>query len=307
MAVLLRRNLARTLREIYIDLMHETLADLAYRHATQLGGASIPRVSVHAAQKESWPVGVLYQPMLGIVLRGTKRVVIGDRTLRYDSNHFFIASIDVPASRVTIEDLPEAPYVAVRLAIDQEILSNLVVDTPSKADGDTIAFAVGAMTPELLDAWSRMLRLLDAPDEIDTLAPMIEREILFRLLQGPQGALLRQAARAGSRISQVRDAIARLRTNLDRVVKIEELAEIAGMSVATFHRHFRAATAMSPLQYQKTLRLQEARRLLLADTDTTSAAFAVGYESASQFSREYSRMFGTPPARDAGRLRAGRD
>jgi transcriptional regulator GlxA family with amidase domain len=152
-----------------------------------------------------------------------------------------------------------------------------------------------------------MLRLLDAPDEIDTLAPLIEREILFRLLQGPQGALLRQAARAGSRISQVRDTIAHLRMNLDRVVRIEELVEIAGMSVATFHRHFRAATAMSPLQYQKTLRLQEARRLLLADTDATSAAFAVGYESASQFSREYTRMFGTPPARDAGRLRAGRN
>ena len=287
--------------------MHETLADLAYRHATRPAGTSIPRVSLHAAQKVGWPVGVLYQPMLGTVLRGTKRVVIGDRTLRYDSNNFFIASIDVPASRVTIEDSPEAPYVAVRLAIDPDLLSDLVVDVPRKADGDTIAFAVGAMTPELLDAWSRMLRLLDAPDEIDTLAPLIEREILFRLLQGPQGAVLRQAARAGGRISQIRDAIAHLRSNLDRVVSIEELVKIAGMSVATFHRHFRTATAMSPLQYQKTLRLQEARRLLLADTDATSTAFAVGYESASQFSREYTRMFGTPPARDAGKLRHRRE
>ncbi len=287
--------------------MHETLVDLAYRHATQPGGASIPRVSLHVAQEEGWAIGVLYQPMLGIVLRGTKRVVIGNRTLRYDSNHFLIASIDVPASRVTIEDLPEAPYVAVRLAIDQDILSDLVVDVPHEAEGDTIAFAVGALTPELVDAWSRMLRLLDAPDEINMLAPLIEREILFRLLQGPQGALLRQAARAGSRIAQVRDTIAHLRTNLDRAVRIEELVEIAGMSAATFHRHFRAATAMSPLQYQKALRLQEARRLLIADADVTSAAFAVGYESASQFSREYTRMFGTPPARDAARLRASKD
>ena len=284
--------------------MHETLADLAYRHATQTKGVSIPRVSLHVVQKQDWPIAVLYQPMLGIVLRGTKHVVIGDRTLRYDDNHFFIASIDVPASRVTIEDVPNAPYVAVRLAIDQDILSDLVVDIPSTREGDTLAFAVGAVTPELLDAWSRMVRLLDAPDEIDVLAPMIEREILFRILQGPQGALLRQAARAGSQISQVRDTIAHLRTNLDRVVKIQELVEIAGMSPATFHRRFRAATAMSPLQYQKTLRLQEARRLLLADTDATSAAFAVGYESASQFSREYARMFGLPPARDATRLRA---
>ena len=287
--------------------MHETLADLAYRHATQPGGASILRVSVHVAKETSWPIPTLYQPMLGVVLRGAKRVVIGDRTLRYDANHFFIASVDVPASSVMIEASPEAPYVAARLAIDQDVLADLVVDTPRNADGETAAFAVGAMTPELLDAWSRMLRLLDAPNEIDTLAPLFEREILFRILQGPQGALLRQAARSDSRIAQIRNAIAHLRTNFDRLVRIEELVQIAGISAATFHRHFRAATAMSPLQYQKALRLQEARRRLIADADATSAAFAVGYESASQFSREYTRMFGAPPARDAARLRAIRN
>jgi len=245
--------------------------------------------------------------MLGIVLRGAKRVTIGDRTLRYDTNHFFIASIDVPASGAIIEDSPEAPYVAARLAIDQDLLADLVVDIPRDADGKTAAFAVGAMTPELLDAWSRMLRLLDAPSEIDTLAPLFEREILFRILQGPQGALLRQAARSDSRIAQIRSAIAHLRANFDRPVRIEELVEIAGMSAATFHRHFRAATAMSPLQYQKALRLQEARRRLIADADASGAAYAVGYESASQFSREYTRMFGTPPARDAARLRTGKN
>lgn len=287
--------------------MHETLADLAYRHATQPGGASILRVSVHVAKETSWPIPTLYQPMLGVVLRGAKRVVIGDRTLRYDANHFFIASVDVPASSVMIEASPEAPYVAARLAIDQDVLADLVVDIPRNADGETAAFAVGAMTPELLDAWSRMLRLLDAPNEIDTLAPLFEREILFRILQGPQGALLRQAARSDSRIAQIRNAIAHLRTNFDRLVRIEELVQIAGISAATFHRHFRAATAMSPLQYQKALRLQEARRRLIADADATSAAFAVGYESASQFSREYTRMFGAPPARDAARLRAIRN
>jgi AraC-like DNA-binding protein len=290
-----------------LNVMHETLADFAYRHAILSDGPSIPRVSVHAARETSWPIPTLYQPMLGIVLRGAKRVVIGDRTLHYDANHFFIASIDVPATSVMIESSPEAPYVAARLAIDQDVLADLVVDIPCEARGDTAAFAVAAMTPELLDAWSRMLRLLDAPNEIDMLAPLIEREILFRILQGPQGALLRQAARADSRIAQVRDTIAHLRSNFDRHVRIEELVEITGMSAATFHRHFRAATAMSPLQYQKALRLQEARRRLIADADATSAAFAVGYESASQFSREYTRMFGTPPARDAARLRAIRN
>lgn len=203
-----------------------------------------------------------------------------------------------------IEASPDAPYVAARLAIDRDLLSELVVDIPRATEGETAAFAVGAMTPELFDAWYRMLRLLDAPDEIGMLAPLIEREILFRILQGPQGALLRQAARADSRIAQIRDTIAHLRANFDRPVRIEELVEITAMSAATFHRHFRAATAMSPLQYQKALRLQEARRRLIADADATSVAFAVGYESASQFSREYTRMFGTPPARDAARLRA---
>lgn len=284
--------------------MQETIADLAYRHAMRPEGPSIRRVSLHVAKAETWRIGVLYQPMFGVVLRGAKQVVIGNRTLRYDSNNFLIASIDVPASRVMIEDAPEAPYVAVRLAVDPDILSDLVIDSPGAHDGETTAFSVGAMTPELLDAWSRMLRLLDAPNEIDTLAPLIEREILIRLLQGPQGALLRQAASAGSRISHVRAAIAHLRSNLDRGIRIEELADIAGMSPATFHRHFRAATATSPLQYQKALRLQEARRLLADDVDATSAAFAVGYVSPSQFSREYKLMFGMPPRRDAARLRA---
>ncbi len=132
---------------------------------------------------------------------------------------------------------------------------------------------------------------------------MLEREILYRLLQGPQGGIIRQAARADSRLGQIRQAIGWLRRHYDRPVRIETLAEVAGMSMASFHRHFRAATAMSPLQFQKSLRLQEARRLLIANADASRAGYAVGYESASQFSREYARMFGAPPARDAERLR----
>lgn len=284
--------------------MHETLADLAHRHATGPSGNLLPRVSLHVAREPSWPRPTLYRPMLGMVLRGAKRVTIGDRTLNYDAAHYFIGSIDVPAEIAITEASPEAPYVAARLAIDQEMLADLAVDIASDADGETVAFAVETVTPELLDAWHRMLRLLDAPDEIAALAPLVEREILFRILRGPQGVVLRQAARTDSRIAQVRHAIAHLRANFARPVRIEELVEIAGMSAATFHRHFRAATAMSPLQYQKALRLQEARRRLIADADAGGAAYAVGYESASQFSREYTRMFGTSPGRDAVRLRA---
>jgi len=242
--------------------------------------------------------------MFGMVLRGAKRVTIGDRTLNYDAAHYFIGSIDLPAEVAITRASPETPYVAVSLAIDQQMLADLAVDITSDTDGETMAFAVETVTPELHDAWRRMLQFLDAPDEIAALAPLVEREILFRILRGPQGTVLRQAAGADSRLAQIRHAITHLRENFARPVRIEELVKIAGMSAATFHRHFRAATAMSPLQYQKALRLQEARRRLIADNDAAGAAYAVGYESTSQFSREYTRMFGTSPGRDAAKLRA---
>jgi transcriptional regulator GlxA family with amidase domain len=159
------------------------------------------------------------------------------------------------------------------------------------------------VTPQLLDPWLRLMRLLDTPEDMPVLGPMLEREILYRLLQGPQGGVLRQIALADSRLARVRRAIACIRARFDQPLRIEELAGLAGMSPAAFHRHFKAATAMSPLQYQKTLRLQEARRLLIAEPDAARAGYAVGYESASQFSREYARLFGAPPARDAARLR----
>lgn len=284
--------------------MHETLADLAYRHATSPTGNVLPHVHLHVAHEPERAVPTLYRPMLGMVLRGAKQVTIGDRALHYDAAHYFIGSIDVPAEVAILEASPGAPYVAARLAIDRDMLADLAVDIESDPGGETMAFAVGTVTPELHDAWHRMLRLLDAPDEIAALAPLVKREILYRILRGPQGMVLRQAARNDSRIAQIRHAIAHLRENFDRPVRIDELAGIAGMSTATLHRHFRAATAMSPLRYQKALRLQEARRRLIADDDAAGAGYAVGYESASQFSREYTRMFGTSPGRHAARLRA---
>lgn len=160
------------------------------------------------------------------------------------------------------------------------------------------AFAVNPVTPDLLDAWLRLLRLLDVPNDIDALAPLYEREILYRLLQGPQGSIVRQIARGDSRPSRVRRAIAMIRDCFDQPLRVEALAEAAAMSPASFHRHFRAATAMSPLQYQESLRLQEARRLIATGREISSAGYAVVYESASQFSREYTRLFGLPPSQD---------
>lgn len=280
------------------------LRDLALRHATELRTeTAIPGIVIGKGCAPTAPSPGLYEPMLCIVLQGAKRVMIGERVLRYDPASYFVASLDLPAVGHVIEASPEAPYVALSLRIDPERLAALIADAPVAREPPAAGFAVSPVTPPLIDACLRLLRLLDAPEDIPVLAPLIETELLYRLLQGPQSGALRQIARADSRLSQVRRAVARIRASYDKPLRVEALAEIAGMSVATFHRHFKAATAMSPLQYQKQIRLQQARRLLIAEEEASRAGYAVGYESASQFSREYARLFGAPPARDAARLR----
>lgn len=287
--------------------MHEQLAKLrviAERHADGRRNATIlPRVSLHVGAHRTRPSPGVYEPSLCLILQGAKQVVIGNQVLRYDPASYFIAAVELPATGCVIEASPARPYVAVSLKLDMDCLTSLILDTPPQADGCVAGFAVSAVTPELLDAWLRLLSLFDAQDDIPVLAPIHEREILYRLLRGPQGGALRQIARADSRLSHVREAIALIRARFDEPLRVERLAQHAGMSPASFHRHFKAATAMSPLQYQKMLRLQEARRLLVASTDAARAGHRVGYESASQFSREYARMFGAPPGRDAERLR----
>lgn len=287
--------------------MHEQLNRLcaiAARHAAAPNWeTAIPRLSLYIGHGPTPPISGLFEPKVCLVLRGAKQIMIGDKVLRYDPASCFIASVDLPVSGCIIEASPARPYIGLALGLDRETIAGLLPDVPGRAEAETRAFAVSAVTPALLDPWARLLALLDTPEDIGVLAPLIEREILYRLLRGPQGALLRQAARADSRLSQVREAIAWIRDHFDEPLRVETLADRAGMSLASFHRHFRTATAMSPLQYQKSLRLQQARRLLVASTDAARAAYAVGYESASQFSREYARMFGLPPGRDAARLR----
>jgi AraC-like DNA-binding protein len=245
--------------------------------------------------------------VLCLVLQGAKEVVIGGRRLRYDPACYFVATLDLPVSGRVVEASPETPYMSVSLALDRELLAGLLPAVPvaDRADTQAAAFAVSPVTAQLLDPWLRMLNLLDAPQDVPVLAPLLEREILYRLLQGPQGGVVRQIARADSRHAQVRKAIGWIRAHFDQPLRVAELAGLAGMSAASFHRHFKSATAMSPLQYQKNLRLQEARRHLITHKDAARAGYAVGYESASQFSREYARLFGASPARDAGRLRGG--
>jgi AraC-like DNA-binding protein len=283
------------------------MCQVARRHTGPLGRVEVaPRVSLYSSNVTTRLSAGTYHPMLCLILQGAKHVLIGDRILRYDPASYLVASLELPVSGQIVEASEDKPYVCVSLALDYETIASLVTDLPVAAEGQTTGFAVSAVTPPLLDTWSRMLALLDTPGDAAVLAPMLEREILYRVLQGPQGGILRQIARADSRLSQVRQAIGWIRSNFDRPLRVDTLADIAGMSPASFHRHFKSATAMSPLQYQKMLRLQEARKLLVVSADASRAAYSVGYESASQFSREYARMFGAPPSRDAERLRGQR-
>ncbi len=281
----------------------DQIRDIVDRHATRPCQPNVlPRVALYKDEAAPQPVSGVYLPVMAMILRGAKEIAIGNRRLRCDPASYFIATVELPASGCVRLNQPDTSYLAVSLDLDSDRLAPLL---PAAADlpqaGDT-AFAVNPVTPELLDAWLRLLRLLDTPQDTAVLAPLCEQEILYRLLQGPQGAMLRQIIRADSRLSRIRGVIAQIRARYDQPMRVEALAEHAGMSPASLHRHFKAATAMSPLQYQKALRLQEARRLIASGREVAAAAYAVGYESASQFSREYARMFSIAPSHDAGRL-----
>ena len=287
--------------------MHEQLAQLralAARHFTgPTGETAMKRLGIYISHGPTPPISGLFEPKICLVLQGAKQIMIGDRVLRYDPASYFIASLELPVTGCIVEASRARPYMGLSLDLDREMLAGLISEVPDRGGAQTIGFAVSAVTPQLLDPWLRLLGLLDTPADMPVLAPLLEREILYRLLRGPQGGLLRQAARADSRLSQVRQAIGWIRDHYDKPIRVEALCDLAGMSAASFHRHFKAATAMSPLQYQKSLRLQQARRLLVSSAEASRAGYAVGYESASQFSREYTRMFGLPPARDSVRLR----
>jgi AraC-like DNA-binding protein len=245
--------------------------------------------------------------MLNLILSGSKTMTVGDRTLHYDPATYFVMSVDLPAVGHVHADRDGRPYLAISLTLDPATIANLLAEIPKPSGGGLYepGFAVAPTTPELLDAWVRMLRLMDRPDEVAALAPAYEREILFRVLQGPLGWMLRDIALPEAAIARIGVAIRWIRENFDKPLRVEQLAGMTALSVSAFHRHFKAVTALSPIQYQKHIRLLHARALLLAgEGSATSIAFGVGYESPNQFSREYARQFGLPPGKDATRLRA---
>jgi len=247
-------------------------------------------------------------PALCVIAQGSKEVLLGDECYRYDANHYLVTAAALPtASRVT-EASEERPYLGVVLGLDPALVGSVMVEagqTAPREHAAVRAFDVSPLDANLLDAVVRLVRLLDTPaDEARFLRPLVTREIVFRLLKGEQGNQLRQIAVLGGHSHRIAEALERLRLDFDRPLRIEDIAREVGMSVSGFHHHFRAVTAMSPLQFQKQLRLREARQLMLSeDLDSASAGHRVGYSDASHFTREYKRLFGEPPARDVERLR----
>lgn len=245
------------------------------------------------------------EPLLAIVVQGKKEVLLNEEIYQYGIAQYLLVTVDLPMSGCAIEATPDKPFLGFKLKLDPAQLCEIIAQTnldKSKKESVNGWFNSDA-DPPLIDCAIRLTKLLDTPQDIRFLAPMIVREIYYRLLTGEQSEAVRQIATAGSNMQRIAEVIKQLRIDFAKPLRIEALAEQANMSAASFHRHFKAVTSMSPLQYQKQLRLLAARQMMLAENaDATQAAYQVGYESTSQFSREYSRMFGAPPIRDIERL-----
>lgn len=285
------------------------LVFLLRRLAGDLEGTAntaIEGLSIHRLMNPGGPRHAIQRTALGVIAQGSKRLLVGDEIYEYDPMHYMVSSVDLPVVAHVTAASSTQPYLGLKLEFSAEDIRELLRDgglPPATQTGPARGLYVNRIGATLLDAVLRMLRLLEAPADVPVLAPMIKREILYRLLANGQGARLRQIALQDSQTQRIADAIRLLRERFRQTVRVEDLAREVHMSVSSFHHHFKAVTAMSPLQYQKQLRLQEARRVMFMGTvDVAMAAHLVGYESASQFSREYSRLFGASPMRDRRRL-----
>lgn len=284
------------------------LSALIDRHVVGTGicSTAMPHVSLIRADAPSTTTPAVYEASLCIIAQGSKRVSIGEHSVVYDAAHYLLVSVDLPLVGHVLDASPERPYLCCKIDLDAAMLADLMAsEGGGVARTELPVLGVYPEDPDLIDAACRLVGLLDRPNTIRALAPLIEREILYRLLTGPHGPMLRHVATAGSHLNQVSRAIAAIRRRFDAPIRIDDVAAEAGMSSSSLHAHFKAITRMTPLEYQKQLRLQEARRLMLSEGATASTAgFAVGYESPSQFSREYRRLFGAPPRADIERLHA---
>lgn len=267
----------------------------------------IPALKLYRFSHPTEPAHALQEPAVYVVVQGRKQVTLGDAIYVYDRSQYLAVSVELPVVSNVLEASPDRPYLCLTLTVDPRELAALIVETGRQAprdDHDGRALYVSPLRAPLLDGLLRLVRLLDAPEEIPVLAPLILREVSYRLLQSEQFGRLAQIAIGDGRLRRVSGAIGWIKEHFAEPMQIEALASRVHMSPSALHHHFRAATSMSPIQYQKRLRLQEARRLLLTGAPSAdSVAYEVGYASASQFSREYARLFGQPPRRDTERVR----
>src|SRR6266481_3302526 len=296
-----------------LDGARELRSELARKIAAQMGSAEdratdIPGLTLHRRTAPTAPCSATYEPGVTVMAQGRKRVDLGRTTFIYGESRYLLTSLDLPVVSQITEASEAAPCLAMSLKLEMPVIRELLSREEiqvAEAPPDSPAMATGKVTVEFLSACCRLIDLLDTPRDIPFLSGLIQREIVYRMLRGPEGARLRAIATLGDQSHRTAKAIAWIKANYAKPLRVEALAQIAGMGLSTLHNHFRALTAMSPLQYQKQLRLQAARgRMLIDGLDAASAGFEVGYESASQFNREYSRFFGQPPTRDIRALRS---
>jgi AraC-like DNA-binding protein len=295
------------------DRLHNLRNELANKIAFFIGSrerlvTAIPGLLLSRRTAPTAPASATYEPSLAVVAQGRKRATLGGKTFIFDPSRYLLTSLDLPVICNVFEASEEVPYLCFVLKLEmgmvRELLSREEIHA-TEVSPDNPAMATGDTTAELLDACCRLIDLLSMPQDIPFLSGLIQREIIYRILRGPEGARLRSIATLGDQSHRTAKAIAWVKANYSKPLRVEDLAKMAAMGVSTLHHHFRALTAMSPLQYQKHLRLHAAReRMLMDGLDAASAAFEVGYESASQFNREYNRFFGQPPMRDIRTLRS---
>ncbi|KQV82094.1 AraC family transcriptional regulator [Rhizobium sp. Root1220] len=283
---------------------YQEIASIAARHASTEGEfqTAVESVRISRRSTPSAPCHGSYRPCIALVIQGAKSLRLGSDVIDYGAGDYLLTSLDLPVTWRVVEASPEVPHFCLTLAVNSEKVLDLMgrADIPhAPMPAESRGIIANIATPELLDAAVRLLRLLDRPNDIAAMAPLIEQEILYRVLTGPDGARLISIATADSHSNRISRAVAWLRENFARPLRIEDLADQVSMSVSSFHHHFKAVTAMTPVQYQKQLRLHEARRLMLMERlDAGTAGHRVGYQSPSQFSREYSRLYGLSPMRD---------
>ncbi|HKV46719.1 MAG TPA: AraC family transcriptional regulator [Candidatus Acidoferrales bacterium] len=291
----------------------ELRVELARRIASLLGDqenqiTQIPGVSLHQRTSPTPPCRATYHPGIIVVAQGSKQVTLGPMTFVYDESHFLLTAVDLPIVSWVAKASKEAPCLVLSLKLDMSMVRELLGREEihvAELSSDSPAMSIGETTPEFLSACCRLLALLHSPQDIPFLSGLIQREIIYRILRGRVGARLRAVATLGDQSHRTAKAVAWIAVNYSKPLRVEELAEVANMGISTLHHHFRILTSMSPVQYQKQLRLQSARTLMLNNgLDAASAAFEVGYESATQFNREYSRFFGQPPMRDVRAVRS---